>query len=196
MLLDFKIIFAVLAVVFNLIAFYVYIKDVFIGKTKPHIYTWLIWTITQGTATFGLWYGGGGLGAIELTIGTCLVFFVFLFSIFRGTKNITKIDTVFLILSFIAIFIWWQLQSLVLAVIMVSIIDMLGYFPSFRKTWMEPYSETISTWLLFSLGNIFSIMALTKFNALTLTYLITISVLNMAVVGICLYRRNKVVALN
>ena len=196
MLLDFKIIFAVLAVVFNLIAFYVYIKDVFIGKTKPHIYTWLIWTITQGTATFGLWYGGGGLGAIELTIGTCLVFFVFLFSIFRGTKNITKIDTVFLILSFIAIFIWWQLQSLVLAVIMVSIIDMLGYFPSFRKTWMEPYSETISTWLLFSLGNIFSIMALTKFNALTLTYLITISVLNMAVVGICLYRRNNVVALN
>lgn len=187
---SFKIIFAILSLIISLMAFYPYLRDIFLGKTKPHVYTWLIWTITQGTAVFALWYGGGGWGAVELTVGTFLVFIIFLFSLKRGTKNITKSDTVILFVALLSIFIWWKLNNPIFAVIMVSLIDLFGYIPSYRKCWNEPWSETLSTWALFALGNIFAIFALNEYNILTLTYLITIIIGNFILVAISLLRRN------
>lgn len=187
-----KIIFAVLALIVSITAFYPYIRDIFLNKTKPHVYTWLIWTITQGIAVFALWYGGGGWGAIELTIGTFLVFIIFLFSIKKGTKNITKSDTMILFIALLSVIVWWKLDNLILAVVMVSLIDSFGYIPSWRKCWNDPYSETINTWILFIIGNIFAIFALDKYNLLTLTYLITISLDNIILVAISLLRRKMI----
>ena len=85
-----KNIFIIFSIIAGLAAFLPYLKDIFSLKTKPHIYTRLIWVITQGTATVGIFYGGGGLGGLELVIGTAFVFIVFLFSIKYGTKNITN----------------------------------------------------------------------------------------------------------
>jgi len=184
-----KIIFAFLALVVSLFAFYPYLRDIFLNRTKPHIYTWLIWTITQGTAVFALWYGGGGWGAVELTIGTFLVFIIFLFSIKKGTKNITKSDTIILFIALLSVIVWWKLDNPILAIVMVSLIDLFGYIPSWRKCWFNPYSETLSTWVLFAIGNIFAIFALNEYNILTLTYLITIIVGNTILVSISLLRR-------
>lgn len=59
--IDIKIILAIISTVVAIaLAFVPYLRDIFRRKTKPHTYTWLIWTITQGTAVAGLWYGGGG----------------------------------------------------------------------------------------------------------------------------------------
>lgn len=184
-----KIIFAFIALVVSLFAFYPYLRDIFLNRTKPHIYTWLIWTITQGTAVFALWYGGGGWGAVELTIGTFLVFIIFLFSIKKGTRNITKSDTIILFVALLSVIVWWKLDNPILAVIMVSLIDLFGYIPSWRKCWSNPYSETLSTWVLFAIGNIFAILALNEYNILTLTYLITIIIGNIILVSISLLRR-------
>ncbi len=190
-----KILFAVLSVIIGLSAFGTYIKDIFLKRTKPHAYTWLIWALTQGTATAGLLYGNGGLGAIELVIGTMLVLVVFVFSLRHGTKNITKSDTAVLILALLAIFVWWQLHNPVAAVLMVSAIDAFGYIPSFRKSWQDPWSETLLSWGLFSVGNLCSLAALTEYNLLTVTYLITISSFNIMLMILCLLRRRKVARL-
>ena len=188
-----KTISAILSVIIGTVAFYPYIRDIFLKRTQPHSYTWLIWGLTQGVAVAGLWYGNGGLGALELTVGTALVFVVFLFSLKYGTKNITRNDTIVLIIAFLAIFVWWQLDNPVLAVIMVSVVDAVGFIPSIRKSWVEPWSETISSWALFSIGNLFAIIALADYNLLTLTYLITITVGNIAILMICVWRRRQIV---
>lgn len=187
-----KIFFAILAVAGVIGAFSAYFRDIFLKKTKPHAYTWLIWTITQGTALAGLWYGKGGWGALALASGTFLVFAVFLLSLKYGTRNITRGDTAILIAALLAIVAWWQLHQPLLAVAMASIIDFLGYLPSFRKTLEEPWTETPISWAVFSAANIFSIMALNQYNLLTLTYLITITVANTILLVICLTRRPMV----
>jgi len=88
--MDIKILFAVIATVLGILAFLPYFRDMFKLRTKPHTYTWLIWTLTQGTAVVAIWVGGGGWGALSLTVGLLLVFGVFLFSFKYRTKNITK----------------------------------------------------------------------------------------------------------
>src|SRR3990167_3221068 len=153
--MDVKIILTVISTAIGVVSFFPYLRDTFSLKTKPHAYTWLIWAITQGTAVFGIWHGGGGWGALNLTIGTLFVIVVFLFSIKYGTKNITKSDTAILVAALLAIIIWWRLDQPLISVIMVSMIDVIGYIPSFRKSYQEPWSETLISWILFSASNIF-----------------------------------------
>lgn len=140
---DGKLLVAILSVLIFVFAGYLpYFRDIFRNKTQPHAYTWLIWAITQGTATVALWHGKGGWGVLPLLVGTMLVFTVFLLSLKYGTKNITRADTIILIAALLAIVIWWQLHNPLLAVVMVTLIDVAGYAPSLRKTFEEPWSET------------------------------------------------------
>ncbi len=169
-----------------------YIRDIINNKTKPHAYTWLIWSITQGTATAVLWIGKGGWATISLLIGAIFALLVFLLSLKYGTRNITKGDTIVLISSLLAIFVWWQLDSPLIAVFMVSIIDVLGYWPSFRKTYEEPWTETPVSWAIFSIANVFNILALSEYNLLTLPYIIAITIANLVLFVICLTRRRVV----
>lgn len=97
--MDIKILFAVASIVVLVIGYIPYFKDLFAGSTKPHAYTWLIWVITQGTATTVAFYGGANWGLLMLAGGTVLVAVMFFLSFKYGTKNITKSDTGILILA-------------------------------------------------------------------------------------------------
>jgi hypothetical protein len=190
--MDIKIVFTIIATIIGIIAFLPYLRDIFLRKTKPHAYTWLIWTITQITAIVGILLGGGGWGALNLIVGTLFVISIFLFSLKYGSKNITRLDTIILITALLAIIIWWRLNQPLIAIIMVSVIDFLGYIPSFRKSYQEPWSETLSFWLACSLSNIFAILALSDYNFLTVTYIATITVANVLLFLFCLFRRKFV----
>ena len=190
--MDTKIILTIIATVIGVVAFIPYLKDTFSLRTKPHAYSWLIWTITMGTAVVGIWYGGGGWGALNLTVGTLFVFAVFLFSLKYGEKNITRSDTVILIAALLAIVVWWQLDKPLISVLMVSAIDVIGYIPSFRKSYQEPWSETLISWILFSVSNIFAILALKEYNLLTVTYLAATTSANIALFLFCFFRRQFV----
>ena len=189
--IDLKLVAAIIGILGN-VAFIPYIVDTLKRRTEPHAYTWLIWFITQGTATVGVIHGKGGLGVLGLAFGTILVGVVFLLSLKYGTKNIRKSDAVVLATAFVAIFVWWHLHQPVLAVVMVSIIDALGYIPTYRKSFQEPWSETTSSWGIFAIGNAFSLMALDNFNALTVTYIASMMFSNSLLVALLLIRRRKV----
>ena len=190
--MDYKILLSVFATVVGNIAFFPYIRDIFLRKTKPHTYTWLIWTITQGTGVAGVILGGGSWGVLNLFIGTIFVFSVFLFSLKYGSKNITKSDTIILALALISIIIWWQLKQPVLSILMISAIDFAGYIPSFRKTYLEPWSETAIAWIGFAVSDSIAIFALKEFNVLTVTYMATLAIANITLLLICLFRRTVV----
>lgn len=190
--MNMKIFFTILSAVIGTIAFYPYVRDIFFLKTKPHAYTWLIWSITQGTAVVGILYGGGGWGGLNLVMGTLFVMSVFLFSLRYGTKNITKTDTAVLIAALLAVVIWWQLHEPILAIFMVSAIDILGYIPSFRKSYHEPWSETLVSWLAFVASDVFALFALSEYNFLTMTYIVAIIIANLSFFIFCLSRRHFV----
>jgi inorganic pyrophosphatase len=185
-----KIIFLIFSIVCGLSAFIPYLFDTFKLKTKPHIYTWIIWALTQGTATFAIFYGGGRLGGVELAIGVILQIVVIIFSLKYGTKDITKSDAFVLVIALLAILVWWQLKQPILSVVLVSAIDVFGYIPTFRKSYKDPWSETLATWILFAMSDIFAVLALSKYNFLTVTYLATITVVNVSFFIFCTLRRS------
>jgi len=190
--MDVKLILALLSTAITIAAYFPYLRDLFLKKTKPHAYTWLIWTITQGTATAALWYGGGNFAAISLTVGMLLVLLIFFLSLKYGTKNITKSDTFVLAMALLAIVVWWQLNNPLPAVLMVSAIDGLGYIPTIRKSFAEPWSETISFWVAMATASALALLANGEYNLLTVTYLATLAVANTTVAVLCILRRRVI----
>jgi hypothetical protein len=190
--MDIKLFFAFAAIAGLIIGYYPYFIDIFRKTTKPHAYTWLIWAITQGTATVAAFYGGADWGVIGLAGGTLFVVLVFLLSFKYGTKNISRSDTVILLLALSAILVWWLTNNPLLSVVMVTVIDGMGYIPTLRKSWAEPWSETLSFWLAMAIVSVLTILSLGKINWLTAPYLTMLAVLNMLVLVVCVFRRKTV----
>src|SRR3989338_8930956 len=178
--IDIKLIFAVLSTVITIVAYYPYIRDIFLKKTKPHSYTWLIWAITQGVATAGIWDGGGKWGVVSVFASTLLVIVVLVLSLRFGTRNIRMIDTFVLALALLAIVVWLKLGNPLLAVLMASAIDGLGYIPTYRKSFVDPWSETVLFWICMVAAGVLGIFANAEYNFLTVTYLATLVVANSA----------------
>ena len=190
--MDIKLLLSILATITGVIAFLTNIKDIFHGTTQPHIYTWIIWLITQGIAVAGLLVGGGGIGALSLTVGVVFIALVFLLTFRRGTKNITRSDTITLIVGLCAIGVWVFLKAPIPAVILASAIDVSGYIPSIRKSYKEPWSENVPSWGWWIVSNFFALAALHSYNFLTVTYILSINTANAILLLVCLARRPKV----
>src|SRR6267154_611140 len=103
---EIKLDFAIVSTVISLASYYPYIRDMLQGKTKPHAYTWLIWVLTQSTAVAGIIYGGGNYGAISLAINLIMLAVVFILSFKYGTTDISRSDTIVLVVALCAIVVW------------------------------------------------------------------------------------------
>ena len=110
----------------------------------------------------------------------------------NGKKDIAKSDTVFFILSFIALFLWLILSKPVLSVILVSSIDMLGFVPTIRKSWNKPYSETLFSYELNFFRHGLSVLALQQYSIVTWLYPVTWVVANGLFSIMLIIRRKQV----
>lgn len=165
-----------------------YIIDTVRGKTRPHLYTWLIWSVTQAIAAAGVYYGNGGWSAFGMALGAGVIGCVAALSIPYGTKNITLFDTVLLAGAFLCLGAWFLMEDPLLAVLIATGVDLIGYIPTLRKTWSEPGSETMSMWFVYILATMLALAGLQEYNLLTMSYLIMCIPMNTLVFLACMKR--------
>jgi len=171
-------------------SFIPYIFDIVKKKTEPHVYTWFIWSITHMIAALAIFEGNGGLfAALSVASGGILSFGIFLMSFKYGTKNITTFDTATLVTAIVAVFMWWKLDHPEWSIITIAMIDLLGFIPTFRKTWFRPGSESIIAWTLYAVGNIAALVAITTYIIMTSFYIATMIAASFTLVTIILTRR-------
>ncbi len=161
----------VITVLLTFIGYAPYIRDTLQEKTKPHVYTWFIWGIVTMIA-YGLQVSGGaGVGSWVTLAVALFTFLIFVLGIkMGGRKDITKSDTLFFLLSFVALFLWLIAKQPVLSVVLVSTIDLLGFVPTIRKSWNKPYSETLFTYELNILRHGLSLLTLQHYSIVTWLY--------------------------
>lgn len=166
-----------------------YIHGLRKGTVKPHMFTWVIWSLIMGIG-FAVQVsekGGPGSWLMGLSTGFCTG--VALFSFFKGEKNITRSDWVFFIAALAAIPIWHITQSPRISVILITLIEILVFCPTFRKSWHQPYTETISLYALSSLNPFLSIFALNYITINTALYPLGQTIMNGAFALMLVYRR-------
>jgi hypothetical protein len=187
--MEVKLFFGIASTVLAVVCFAPYIKDILARKTEPHRYSWLIWTILQTVGVMAQMKEGAGYGAWALAIGAVFCFTIFLLSFKYGTKNISQFDVACLVASLGAIGIYFFITESIWAIIAVAIIDFVGFLPTFRKGFQEPFSETISTFIMSATANVLSLIALQNYNLTTVLYIASLLVTNSSFAIMILLRR-------
>ena len=166
-----KIIASAAATIIALVAYVPYLIDMFKGKNKPHLYTWIsIFFITAVVAYIQL-VGGAGVGAIPTILGVG-VDAVILFYCFRfGTKDIVLLDKFCLAFSVLGVIFYGAFHSKpILSLVIVTLAEIVSFIPTFRKTRNDPYSESLPSYYLLMLKLLLILVALQKYNLLTVSY--------------------------
>lgn len=189
MIHDFKLVISILAILLTIWSYSIYIKDILQKKTIPHTFTFLIWSISSAI-TFGLQVvGGAGVGAWITASVTIIVFAIFLLSLKYGEKNITLLDKLFLLTSICALGLWLLAQQPLISLGLLILSGLVAMAPTIRKSWHNPWSETLYYWELNAFRHALGIFALESVNLLTLLYPATWAVTNLFFSVLLILRR-------
>lgn len=186
-----KEILGLIAVALAFLGSYPYVRDILKGKTKPHLFTYLVWSIVGTLAFLGQWSSGAGPGAWVSGVMVIFSILVFGLSFKFGTEDVTKLDVVFLIAALSAIVPWWLTDNPTLSVIIATFVDVCAFFPTIRKTYNDPSSETLISYVLNLLRHGLAICALASFVVATYIYPAALFCMNFILVAVIVSGRRK-----
>lgn len=175
-----KNILALIAVVLTFAGYIPYIRDTIKHKTTPHVYTWFVWGLVTSIAFCLQITHDAGPGAYVTLAAAIVTFIIFGFGLRQGSKNVTRTDLIFLVMSLLALILWLFAKKPVLSVLLVSAVDMLGFIPTIRKSWHKPHEETLISYMTNTFRFCLALLALDHYSIITTLYPATWVVANGA----------------
>ncbi|EMH2978550.1 hypothetical protein V6G44_004476 [Burkholderia multivorans] len=166
----------------SLVAPVPYALAIYRRTVRPHLFTWLIWSVVTVIAAAGQFVAGAGPSAwcTAAIAVTCVLTFVA--SIFRGERSWTRADWVFLCAALSAIPLWMLTDDPTLSICLVTLIELAGLGPTVRKTIRDPWSESLTYFALCIVKYALAVLALQSWSVAVAFYPI-VNVL--ASIGIC-----------
>ncbi len=159
---------AALAVALTFYAFVPYIRDIVRGRTRPHVFSWMIWGVTTFIVLFAQWCAGGGPGAWVIGLsGAITLLIAALAWIHRGDLKITRIDWMFFIGALSSLPLWHVTDDPLWAVVVLTVVDLLGFGPTVRKVIDCPHAESPGFFALFLARNILVVLSLETLSLTT-----------------------------
>lgn len=189
--MDIKLVLTIIAIALILVGYIPYIIDTIKGNTRPHIFSFFLWSFITAIIFSLQLKAGGGIGAWVTFAIVCMMVVVLALSFKNGDRDIKKIDFLFLALGIIAIPIWLIADQPALSMILLSGIDMLGFGPTIRKSWVDPWSETLSLYWVTAIRHFLAIFALVEINLITVLSPLTWTIANGLFAILLIVRRKK-----
>ncbi len=182
----------VIAFVLTFYAFYLYIRTILDGRTHPHVFSWLIWGIITSIVFVAQLADGGGMGAWPMGVSGLITLGIAGMAYMRRADiSITRADWVFFLLALSSIPIWVLTDNPLWSVILLTLIDLLGFIPTFRKTYYAPFSEPLTFAGILAVRNGIIILALEHYSVTTVLFPAAVGglcIMFMIVIGLRRYR--------
>jgi hypothetical protein len=181
--------FGIVAGVLSLVSSAPYVRDIRRGTTKPQRATWTIWTTLSFVVLASQW-ASGATWSLLLTVGqavSCGVIFVL--AIRRGVGGMGRVELVMLAIAGLGIVGWQVADNPTVATCSVVAADLIGVSLMLPKTYRNPGSETLATFVIGLVSTPLAMAAVGSFAASLLIYPLYIFVADSAVVIVILLRR-------
>jgi len=169
-----------------------YYIDIFRGRTKPHLYTYIVWATVTAVAFLGQYAAGGGPGSWTTGMMAILTGGVLFLCPKYGTDDITFFDTLCLVGAIATFGVWLITKDPLLSVVLATAIDCLAFVPTIRKTYRAPGSETLSSYVVNLFRHALSIRALAVYSLATYLYPLALLVMNVILVSVIVTRRKAI----
>jgi hypothetical protein len=178
------------AIVLTFALFYPYVRSIVRGETRPHVLSWLIWSIVTFTVFFAQLSDGAGIGAWPIGLSALITSYVALLSwMKRSDLSITPLDWACLLVALLAVPIWLITSNPLWAVLILTVIDLVGFGPTVRKAYAKPHDERIWFFLLGALRNALAITALEHYSPTTVVFPAAVGVACLALAQFIALRR-------
>ncbi len=186
----FKELLSVAAIALTFALFVPYIRSIQNNKTKPHIFSWVIWGLGTLTVFFAQLAGGGGFGAWAIGFSGILTAYIALLAYQkRGDASITRIDWLFFVLALLALPCWFLTSNPLWAVMTLTIVDLFGFGPTIRKAYYFPKQERISFFALAAARNLLVVLALEHYSFTTVLFPTAVGLACLFLAILITYRR-------
>lgn len=166
-----------------------YLRDTLRRSTVPHRGTWLIWGLLEVVALEAQRADGARWSLVPLTTqaaGTCAVFAL---SLRWGSGGLSRVDLSLIALAGAGVAGWLVVDEPIIATACVIAADLIAALMMLPKTWREPGSETMATFVLAALGGMAMVGSIGSWSVSLVVYPFYFAAVNASLACVIAYRR-------
>ena len=179
----------VLSIAFAVVANGIYFWSVLKGRTRPHAFSWIIWGLITGVTFFAQLSGGAGSGAWAMGVTSIICFVGAFLAVLKGERDIKKSDLAAFFGALAAILLWYFTSDPLNAVVVACAVEMLAFYPTYRKSWNKPHDELAFTYSVDTVKQVISLFAMETYSVTTVLYPAAIIVIQGGFIVMLLWRR-------
>lgn len=163
------------------------------GQVRPHLFSWFIWGLFNFIAGCAQMVEGGGPGAWVNFASAASTWGTAILGLFMGgTRDIARSDWYALAGVGIATIPWALTDDPLWSVILITTIDMMAFYPTFRKGWVKPHEDMATSYAISAIKHVLGLMALNVYNITTMLFPASLVLTNSLFVAmLCVRRRMK-----
>lgn len=188
---------SVAAIILTFVLFVPYIRSIYLGRTKPHVFSWIVWGMGTLTVFFAQLAGQGGLGAWPIGVSGVITSYIALLAYLkRADTHITRADWIFFIAALSALPFWFFTSNPLWAVVALTVVDVMGFGPTVRKAYRYPHEESAKFFALSVARNLLVILALERYSLTTALFPAAVGLACLFLVFMLVYRRRSLAVYN
>ncbi len=183
------------AIALTFIAFLPYIRSILQDKTRPHVFSWVIWGCTTFIVFLAQRADDGGVGTWPIGVSGIITLYVAALAYWKKSDvEINKTDWLFFVSAMAALPLWYFTADPLWAVVILTSVDVLGFGPTLRKAYHHPSEERLSFFALFAARNILVIFALEHYSITTVLFPAAIASACVLLLAVIIHRRRRLSA--
>ena len=184
---------AAIALTFGI--FFPYIRSIHRGKTKPHVFSWVVWGLGTFIVFLAQLAGRGGLGAWPIGVSGVITAYVALLAYRkRADTVITRTDWMFFFAALSALPFWFLTSDPLWAVVILTAVDVIGFGPTVRRAYHHPHEESVGFFALGAARNVLAICALEYYSLTTVLFPAAVGLACLLLVLLLAFRRRSLAA--
>jgi hypothetical protein len=176
----------VIASILCFLYFVPYIISILKGKTRPNRASWWIW-VTLGVFLC-IFYDRSDPGTTLWALAAPVIgqLIVAILSLKYGEGGWNRFDRFCLAGAGISLILRWQSNSDFAAMIFLIAIDVLAALPTIKKSYLEPETEDLLTWGLYSIGSLLNLFTINTWSVEKAIWPVYVFLVNTIIVALLL----------
>ncbi|HKU18885.1 MAG TPA: hypothetical protein VJP80_06465 [Candidatus Saccharimonadales bacterium] len=146
--------------ILSLISPIFYSKSIFARKAKPHKVTRLIVWLASIAGVLAVLHSNNTAGKIFAAIFLARATYLLVLAAIYGVGGASRLDKTCLVIGVVALIVYVVTGNGLLAISFGVLSDLIGYIPTFVKTWREPTSESPTFFAIEGLASFLGMLAI------------------------------------
>lgn len=180
-----------LTIVLGLLGAISYIREIIIGKTRPNIVSWILWSIAPLVGVYINYKSGIPLSLLLSTfIAGFSPLLVVIASFIKNNAywKITKFDILCGAFSVIAMLLWVTTKNSILSLSFAILADLVAGIPTLRKSWTHSDTESHGPYSMGIINQIITFLIIKDFSYLNIALPIYFVLMNGSII-LGIYRK-------